>query len=86
MIVHDLHRYPGKNGHVDTLIELPMEGEDRKRIEASPGKRVTNGEIVERVYDIPAADLDKWYEIDAPEADPEDISASEFLAMVEEVL
>lgn len=95
MNVRDLHRYPGANGHVDTLVELPMEGEDRLRIEAAPGMMVTNGVIVEKVWDIPAADLENWYEIEAPEApeNPEapelsgdEITGAEFLAMLEEVL
>lgn len=77
MIVRDLFRYQGDNGVVDTLVELPMISLPMKRIEAEAGTMLTDGEIVVKMLDIPAADLDKWYEIEAPEVEPETDVATE---------
>lgn len=67
MTIKKMYRYRGEGGTVDTTVLLPLEHEDRLRISPDSGKIITNGEVVvDDVYDIPAADLDKWSEIDAP--------------------
>ena len=86
MIVKDLNRYRGENGAVDTLVVLPMEGEPMKRLEADVGKSLTDGDIVCGVIDVPAAEVDKWYEIEATpdvDTDPEATEADYIAALNE---
>ena len=85
MIVRDLHRYHGENGTVDTLVQLPMESEPMKRIEADPGMVLTDGETVAAVLDIPAADLDKWYEIEATPEDAPEATEADYIAALNEL-
>lgn len=68
MKVKDLYRYEGVNGGVVySTVLLPMEHELYKRLVATNGKVLTDGEKIAHVIDIPAADLEKWSQIDAPE-------------------
>ena len=89
MIVRDLHRYRGTNGKVDTLIELPMEGEPMKRLEAEIGMMLTDGETVASVIDVPAADVDKWSEVEAtPESGIDtnpDATEADYIAALNEL-
>ena len=78
MTVSDLHRYRGDgDAAVDTLVLLPLEHEKMFRLVADKGKVLTDGEIIASTYDIPATDLDKWYEIDPPEGSDEAIEEPE---------
>lgn len=67
MKVTKLYRYRGENGVVDTTVLLPMAHEDRFRLDADEGMALTDGETVHSVIDIPAADLEMWSEIEAPD-------------------
>lgn len=85
MTVRDLFRYQGANGVVDTLIELPMEGERRKRLDADPGMMLTDGEIVTKVHDIPAADIDNWSEIEAEVDTEAEATEADYIAALNEL-
>lgn len=86
MIVRDLYRYHGENGTVDTLVQLPLVSEPLKRIEAELGMALTDGEALVRVIDVPAADVDKWSEVEytpSPDEEPEATEADYIAALNE---
>lgn len=93
----NLYKYNGDNGCIVSPLELPMEYDPMVRLVAETNKCLKNIETEDIAYviDIYPNELDKWEEVDKPAGnhmpgvnliDPDEISAEEFMELVEEAL
>lgn len=94
----NLYKYNGEHGCIVSPLELPMEYENMIRLVADGGKCLKNKETADIAYviDIYPHEVDMWEEIDRPDGepiytpeetlDPDEISAEEFMTLVEEAL
>ena len=93
----NVFKYNGNNGCIVSPLELPMDYEPMIRLVADNNMCLKNKETEDITYviDIYPNELDNWEEIDKPEeeiiegsetTDPDEISAEEFMTLVEEAL
>jgi hypothetical protein len=93
----NLFKYNGEHGCIVSPLELPMEYEPMLRLVAEANKCLKNIEtgIIATVIDVYPNELQLWEEIDrldnepdfAPSlSDPNELTAEEFMELVEEAL